>query len=161
MIQRLSFLLAIAAAAALAAEPTPTPKPVNSLHERARTLAADGRMVEAKTAYRTLIEQQPTANAIRHEYGVLLAQAGELEASAAIFTEIVKRDPNDAEAHHLLGLALYKQGKSSQAIDAIVEALRLKPDLLVARKGSRRHLPQGKPVDGSVVALRRSRAPAT
>src|SRR5215207_3752738 len=122
-----SLILCFAATAAIAANPTPQPKS-DSLHDRARSLVAEGRLVEAKAAYRTLVEQQPSVSQYRYELGLLLSDSGELEAASTQFSEIIKREPTNAEAHYRLGVALYRSGKSTQAIDAIVEALRLKPD---------------------------------
>ena len=50
------------------------------------------------------------------------------------YQEALLIDPNDADAHDKLGLALMSIGKSQEAIDQLRQALRIKPDLAEAQK---------------------------
>src|SRR5580765_535157 len=56
-------------------------------------------------------------------------RAGNLDAAAAGFSEVVKQAPTFAEAHFNLGLALEEQGHHTEAISSFEKALSLKPRL--------------------------------
>jgi Flp pilus assembly protein TadD len=45
------------------------------------------------------------------------------------FTEAIRRDPTDAEAHLQRGLALMKLGDATMAVDDFGEAVRLAPEV--------------------------------
>jgi len=54
-------------------------------------------------------------------------QAGQLEQAAACYLQALERQPNDAEALHLLGLVTYQQGRLDGAADLIGRAVALNP----------------------------------
>jgi tetratricopeptide (TPR) repeat protein len=56
-------------------------------------------------------------------------RAGNLDAAAAGFAEVVKQAPTFAEAHFNLGLVLEEQGHHTEAISSFEKALSLKPRL--------------------------------
>jgi eukaryotic-like serine/threonine-protein kinase len=58
-----------------------------------------------------------------------LGQLGQWDFVSQGLAKIVKDNPDDASAHVHLGLALYVQRKTDEAIAAYREAIRLKPDL--------------------------------
>lgn len=58
---------------------------------------------------------------------VELQQQGQLHASEKICLDVLKQDPNNPDAMHLLGLAKYLQGKTQEAISLITEAVQAQP----------------------------------
>ena len=64
----------------------------------------------------------PIDIALRHH------RSGRLDQAAAIYREILKRDPHDADALHLLGLLLHQTGDNEQAAELIGRATESRPD---------------------------------
>jgi tetratricopeptide (TPR) repeat protein len=56
-------------------------------------------------------------------------QAGELVAAARGYQAILVRDPNHADAAHLLGVVFHQQGQSARAIELISKAVALRPSV--------------------------------
>lgn len=56
-------------------------------------------------------------------------QAGELAAAARGYQAILARDPNNADAAHLLGVVLHQQGQSARAVEQISRAVALRPSV--------------------------------
>ena len=56
-------------------------------------------------------------------------QAGDLAAAARGYQGILARDPNNADAAHLLGVALHQQGQSARAVELINRAVALRPSV--------------------------------
>ncbi|NJD37873.1 MAG: tetratricopeptide repeat protein [Geobacter sp.] len=63
------------------------------------------------------------------EEAVLLFQQGVLQQAGAVLTGILKADPRQAEALHLLGLLALKQGKPAEAESWLVRAVKLAPQV--------------------------------
>jgi tetratricopeptide (TPR) repeat protein len=56
-------------------------------------------------------------------------QAGDLVAAVRGYQGILARDPNNADAAHLLGVALHQQGQSARAVEQISRAVALRPSV--------------------------------
>ncbi|NJL60333.1 MAG: tetratricopeptide repeat protein [Desulfobacteraceae bacterium] len=54
-------------------------------------------------------------------------QLGQLDKAKAIYLKLLEKDPNHAEALHLLGLIAHQSGNHSQAVRMISQAIRLNP----------------------------------
>jgi tetratricopeptide (TPR) repeat protein len=52
---------------------------------------------------------------------------GDARNAAIIYEEVLRRDPRNPDALHLLGLALHQQGQSQRAVELIGEALQARP----------------------------------
>jgi protein O-GlcNAc transferase len=52
-------------------------------------------------------------------------QAGRMQAAEQIYREVLRVDPNQPEALHLLGLIAYQKGRHETAIELIEAAIRL------------------------------------
>ncbi len=55
-------------------------------------------------------------------------KSGDLRSAASVYEEVLRRDPENAEALHLLGLVAYQAGQPGPAIDFISQAIALRPD---------------------------------
>jgi tetratricopeptide (TPR) repeat protein len=56
-------------------------------------------------------------------------QAGELVAAARGYQAVLVKDPNHADASHLLGVVFHQQGQSAKAIELIGRAVALRPSV--------------------------------
>ena len=54
--------------------------------------------------------------------------AGDLPKAESTYNQILKADPNQPIAPHLLGVIAHQLGKSDIAVDLITKALNVKPD---------------------------------
>jgi tetratricopeptide (TPR) repeat protein len=54
-------------------------------------------------------------------------KSGDLRSAAAVYEEVLRRDPKNAEALHLLGLVAYQAGQPLPAIDFMSQAIVLSP----------------------------------
>jgi len=61
------------------------------------------------------------------ERGLACHQAGRLEEAEAIYQSVLKEEPANADAHHLLGLVASHQGRYQLAEERIREAIALNP----------------------------------
>jgi tetratricopeptide (TPR) repeat protein len=73
------------------------------------------------------ISREEFASAVR------LHQAGDLVAATRIYESILGRDPTDADACHLLGLARHQQGQSRLAAGLIGRSVALRPGVAIFR----------------------------
>jgi tetratricopeptide (TPR) repeat protein len=58
-----------------------------------------------------------------------LHQSGDLPAAARLYQLITTRDPQQAEAYHLLGVVHHQQGQSAKAVELINRAISLRPSM--------------------------------
>ncbi|MGZ6015376.1 MAG: tetratricopeptide repeat protein [Phenylobacterium sp.] len=54
-------------------------------------------------------------------------KSGDLKSAAAVYQEVLRRDPENAEAQHLLGLVAYQAGQPEPAIGFISRAIEINP----------------------------------
>ena len=55
-------------------------------------------------------------------------KSGDLRSAASVYEEVLRRDPKNAEALHLLGLVAYQAGQPVPAIDFMSQAIALSPE---------------------------------
>ena len=58
-----------------------------------------------------------------------LHQSGNLPGAARLYQSITTRDPQQAEAYHLLGVVHHQQGQSAKAVELINRAISLRPSI--------------------------------
>jgi tetratricopeptide (TPR) repeat protein len=93
------------------------------------------RMYEsAETLYRTTLARNPGAWMARNNLGVVFAAAGRSSDAIGQYREALRLNPDDAEAHYNLALALAKlPGRSDEVIAEYEQTLRINPDNAEAR----------------------------
>jgi tetratricopeptide (TPR) repeat protein len=107
-----------------------------------------GRQGEFKASaehFRRLLEIEPGHLAGRVGLGKSLLMMGEGGEAASVFSKVVERDPQFAEAWYFLGIARAKAGDLSGARQAWQECLRVRPDYEAAARQmeSLKALPDG------------------
>ena len=55
-------------------------------------------------------------------------RAGQLDEAAALYREVLHREPNNADALHLMGVVMFEGGNHAAAIDLIQRALAIDPE---------------------------------
>jgi tetratricopeptide (TPR) repeat protein len=58
-----------------------------------------------------------------------LHESGDLQSAARLYQSITTRDPQQAEAYHLLGVVHHQQGQSAKAVELINRAISLRPSM--------------------------------
>ncbi|MBI3839902.1 MAG: tetratricopeptide repeat protein [Planctomycetia bacterium] len=87
-----------------------------------------GRLNEAETIYRQVLQVQPRNTDALHLLGRIEHQRGRPEQAAALFAQAIAEDGSQPMFFNNLGEALRAQGKIDEAAAAYREAVRLKPD---------------------------------
>lgn len=59
--------------------------------------------------------------------GIALHQTGRLAEAMAVYRRVIEAEPNNPNAHHLLGLALHQSGKDDEAIPEFERAIAIYP----------------------------------
>jgi Flp pilus assembly protein TadD/SAM-dependent methyltransferase len=113
---------------------------------------------------RALLERSvslaPAHAGLRHNFGLMLAEAGDLAAAEAQFYELTRLHPRDAAAHSHLGMMRQRLGRFGEALAAYHEALRLAPRDPGAANNLCYCLLERGDVDGALRWLRRALAAA-
>jgi tetratricopeptide (TPR) repeat protein len=96
-------------------------------------LAFQGKTDEAIAELREAIRLGPGDAEVHVRLGDVLGDLKhDYAAAAAAYREAIRLKPDAVESHHGLGVALFKLGKSDEAIAELREALRLRPDNTVS-----------------------------
>ena len=93
-----------------------------------------------------LLKKSPKDPLVRVSHGRLLMKQGKLDEAIAELQKDVKDVPDSPQAHYFLGAAYWQKSDTEQAKSEMAEALRLLPDLSIARDSLiRLHLQNGDP----------------
>lgn len=104
------------------------------------------------------LELAPGNTMYRQNFGLLLAEAGELARAETQFREIIALEPGNASAHNYLGMVCQRLGRMDEAIAAYRAALRLAPGDTAAANNLGYCLHQRGELEGAAEWLRRSLA---
>ena len=91
-----------------------------------------GRLEEAESLYREVLECEPDHSAALHSLGVIAHQRGRHDAAVDLIVKAIANDPKIPQFRNTLGLVFEACGKLEEAIDAYSQAVRLKPDFAEA-----------------------------
>src|SRR4051812_48610778 len=91
------------------------------------TALASSASAQPKTATRESHFSRAAEAEITFQQGLLHYSSKQLPQAEAEFREVIKSDPNDAEAYYYLGLSQLDQGKSADSLASFDQSLRLDP----------------------------------
>ena len=94
-------------------------------NKRGVCLLALRRQSEARFAFAAALECVAGFAPALVNQGNLALEDGEVEASIALYRRAIERDPEYALAHHNLGVAYKRLGRTAEAVRALREAHRL------------------------------------
>ena len=112
-----------------------------------RKVSAKGRPTE-----NPLDIQQSLDLALRHH------GAGELSEAESLYRQILKADPDNPVALHLLGVTAHQMGNADMAVELITKALALKPDFAEARSNLGNLLREAGQREDAVASFRKALA---
>lgn len=86
-----------------------------------------GRLIEAETLCRRILEVEPNKPEVLHMLGVIAYQAGMYDVAVDLIRGALEFAPNVAEAHYNLGNAYREQDLLAEAVACYRQAVALKP----------------------------------
>ena len=86
-----------------------------------------GRLGEARQALYRAVSTAGDNSEVVLSAAKILIDAGDADAGLAVAGAVVQREPRNGEAYFILGLALAKQGRTSEALSQLERALQLAP----------------------------------
>jgi Flp pilus assembly protein TadD/SAM-dependent methyltransferase len=90
-------------------------------------LARSGRRDEGLPFIERSVRLAPRNALYRQNFGLMLAEGGELAAAEAQFRELLMLEPQNPTGHNYLGMARQRLGRLDEAIASYEQALRLRP----------------------------------
>ena len=86
-----------------------------------------GRLNEAESIYKKVLEHQPNQADALHLLGVIEQQRGKHEVSIDMIRKAIQLNPGNGNYYNNLGVALRDAGKAGEAVDAYKKALEINP----------------------------------
>jgi Flp pilus assembly protein TadD len=83
---------------------------------------------DEETLWRNTATKNPACWVAQNNLGVILNQKGQTDEAISQLREVLRLDPDRAEAHYNLGIVLLNQGQTDEAAGQLQETIRLKPD---------------------------------
>jgi predicted O-linked N-acetylglucosamine transferase (SPINDLY family) len=87
-----------------------------------------GRLAEAESIYRQILQSDPNQPVALHMLGVIAHQVGKNDTAVDLITRALAIKPDYGDAHNNLGTALEDLGKMDEAVASYRKALAIKPD---------------------------------
>jgi tetratricopeptide (TPR) repeat protein len=101
---------------------------VTELTAKADRLYTEGKLLEARSAYQSLLDADPELAWAHSRVGAILAQLGDEAGAEAALEKALGLDPKLAQAHSNLGNIYYGRGEYDSALAKYQEAAHLNPD---------------------------------
>jgi tetratricopeptide (TPR) repeat protein len=105
-----------------------TPSPADAL-----ALEQQGKLAEAETAWRQVVQQNPQDAAAFASLGLVLSKQGKYEQAVLAYKKATTLNPKLPSVHLNWGLAEFKQGHFDAAIPSLTAALNADPQNMQAR----------------------------
>jgi Flp pilus assembly protein TadD/SAM-dependent methyltransferase len=99
-----------------------------AIHFLGVCLVRSGRRDEGLPLVERSVRLAPANALYRQNFGLLLAEAGELSLAEAQFGELLRLEGERSTAHNYLGMVRQRLGRMDEAIASYEEALRLRPE---------------------------------
>ena len=90
------------------------------------------------------------------ELGLAHQRAGRLDEAEALYREVLRQQPDNADALHFLGVIFGQRGDAAAAVDAIRRATALRPDAPAFHSNLGKALVEAGDVEGGIASLRRA-----
>lgn len=103
-----------------------------NLLQQALALHQGGRLHEAESLYRRVLQKNPEHPKALLCLGVLAQDVGKSDVAVALLSRAIASKPDFAEAYYNLGIVHLVHGKADEAIVAFRQALTLKPNYTAA-----------------------------
>lgn len=94
----------------------------DDLYRMAKAFQSDGRLAEAITAYRQVIQADPRHAEAHNALGVIYSQQQQVELAEQQFQLALQIDPNLAHVHNNIGYHLLRNGRLQEALQALGRA---------------------------------------
>ncbi len=107
--------------------------PVEINGRLAATYARLGRLAEAVTAYRSLLELAPDSLDARLQLGMVLEEQGRYAESEKQYDAILRRDPARVEASLRLARLMFREDRPAEAKSRLLRAIEHRPGAVEAR----------------------------
>ena len=105
------------------------------LMKQADRLAQDGKVDEAISLYKEVIDEDPDQCSAYYNLAILNHRQGQLDEAITNFEKVAELDPGDASVFNNLGVLCYQQNVYEKAINYFKQAMRLKDDYFNAWYG--------------------------
>lgn len=99
----------------------------DKLFQRALTLHHEGKLKEAESVYKTLLDFFPNQVEVLTPFATLLMQIGRHQEGVKQLKKSLTLNPRQSGALYNLGVELQKQGQLEEALNAYEQALQLEP----------------------------------
>src|SRR5437763_13719846 len=100
--------------------------------ENAQTAYRAGDLREAGRLYQQALRNNPRDIQALYGLGVVCLQSQQLQHAEYVFGELVRLEPQYADAHCCRGIALAKLGRRPEALTCFERAISLRPDSVEA-----------------------------
>jgi membrane protein YdbS with pleckstrin-like domain len=138
-------------------EPTPSAVPPAELIEHAKALIGEGKLPEAESVFRQLIDSGQELGEAFYGAGFVRLQMGDVNAAEQLFHSAVTEDPRQTNALYQLGVIAEKRSAPEQAVGLYERALAINPD----HAGAKARLSVLRPPPPPVAAVAASTVSAT
>lgn len=105
---------------------------VDALLAQALDLHSQGRVGEAATLYRQMLDLEPTNQYAHYNLGVIAHRAGDAEQAITEYLAAIDTDPGFSSALYNLGLVYADRGDTSAAVEYLRRAVEADPESAAA-----------------------------
>lgn len=109
------------------AKPSPSDAETQALLDQGVGYHQAGRLEEAESTYRKILQTRPDHADANHLLGVIALQVSEFDVAIELISKAITANPDVADYHNNLGLCHANAGRSGDAEDHYRRALQLRP----------------------------------
>jgi tetratricopeptide (TPR) repeat protein len=102
--------------------------------QQAITAHQEGRLEEAESLYRSILEKQPTNLIVNNNLSVLFYSVGKLDEAEASYKKAIELKPDYAEAHYNLNILLKKLNRFEEAEASLRKSIIFNPGFIEVTK---------------------------
>lgn len=98
---------------------------IDALLNRAEVLHRRGKIADAESIYRRVLDHDPGNARAHHLLGLIALRTGSIDSALQLFRRSISLNPNQPAVHCDLGIALQRRGDLEGAIDAYKQSLKI------------------------------------